>query len=60
MVEADIHLRLLPTSSLDKYKGFKQSVCCLKGIWLHPNTITPAKLAQILEVRVTCGVGMMP
>jgi hypothetical protein len=49
-----------PPIELDKYKGFEQLVCCLKGIWLHPNTVTPAKLAQIWEFRVTCGVEMMP
>jgi hypothetical protein len=30
---------------LDIYKVFEPLVCCLKGIWLHPYTITPAKLA---------------
>jgi hypothetical protein len=44
MVEAEIHLRLLPTSSSDVYKVFEPLVCCLKGIWLHPYTITPAQV----------------
>ena len=44
MFEADIHLRLLHTSILDIYKVFEPLVCCLKGIWLHPYTITLAKL----------------
>jgi hypothetical protein len=48
MVEADIHLRLLPTSSLDIYKVFELLVCCLKGLWLHPYTVTLAKLAPDL------------
>ena len=49
MVEADIHLRLLHTSILDIYKVFEALVCCLKGIiWLHPYTITLAKLAPDL------------
>ncbi len=48
MVDADIHLRLLPRSSLDIYKVFEPLVCCLKGIWLHPYTVTPAKLAPDL------------
>jgi hypothetical protein len=48
MVEANNHLRLLPTSSLDIYKVFEPLVCCLKGIWLHPYTVTPAKLAPDL------------
>ncbi len=47
-VEADIHLILLPTSSLDIYKVFEPLVCCLKGKWLHPYTDTPAKLAPDL------------
>jgi len=53
--EADIHLRLIPTSLLDMYKVFEPLVCCLKGIWMHPYTITPARLAPV----VTCGVIMM-
>ncbi len=44
MFEADIHLRLLHTSIIDIYKVFEPLVCCLKGIWLHPYTVTPAKL----------------
>ncbi len=45
MFEADIHLRPLHTSILDIYKVFTPLVCCLKGVWLHPYTVTPAKLA---------------
>ncbi len=48
MVEADIHLRLCHTSTLDIYKVFEPLVCCLKGIWLHPYTFTLAKLTQDL------------
>jgi hypothetical protein len=48
MVEADIHLRPLHTSILDIYKVFKPLVFCLKGVWVHPYTITPAKLAPDL------------
>ncbi len=44
MFEADIHLRLLHTSIVDIYKVFEPLVCCLKGIRLHPYTVTPAKL----------------
>ncbi len=43
-VQADIHRRPLHTSILDIYKVFETLVCCLKGIWLHPYTITLAKL----------------
>ncbi len=35
MVEADIHLRLLPTSILDMYKVFEVLVCWLRSIWVH-------------------------
>jgi hypothetical protein len=45
MVEADIHLRLNPTSILDIYKVVEVLVCCLAGIWVHPYFIPPAKLA---------------
>ena len=48
MVEANIHLRPLYTSSLDIYKVFEILVCCLKAIWLHLYIITPAKLAPDL------------
>jgi hypothetical protein len=52
MVEADIHLRPLHTSIVDIYKVFELLVCCLKGIWFHPHTITPAKLAPDSGVQV--------
>jgi hypothetical protein len=48
MFEADIHLRPLHASILDIYKVFEPLVCCLKGIWLHPYTVTPAKLPPAL------------
>ena len=50
--EADIHFRLLHTSILDIYKVFETLVCCLKGIWVHPYTITPAKLPPDLGSQV--------
>jgi hypothetical protein len=31
-------------SIFNVYKVFEALVCCHKGIWLHPYTITPAKL----------------
>jgi hypothetical protein len=46
MVKANIHLGVYPTSILDIYKVFEVLVCCLKGIWLHPYFIPPAKLAS--------------
>ncbi len=50
MFEADIHFRPLHTSTLDIYKVFEPLVCCLKGIWVPPYTITPAKLAPNLGI----------
>ncbi len=49
MVEADIHLRLLHTSMVDIYKVFETLVCCLKEVWVHPYTVTLAKLAPDLR-----------
>ncbi len=60
IVEADIHVRLLHTSILDIYKVFESLVSCLKGIWVHPYTITPAKLPPDLGIQVHLGVEMMP
>ena len=48
MVEADTHLRPLHTSVLEIYNVFELLVCCLKGIWVHPYTVTQAKLAPDL------------
>ncbi len=44
MVEADIHLRLLPISTLDISKVVEPLFGCLKGLWVHRYTITQAKL----------------
>ncbi len=52
MVEADIHLRLLHTSILDIYKVLEPLVCCLKGVWVPPYTVTPAMLAPDLGIQV--------
>jgi hypothetical protein len=43
MFEADIHLKPLHTSIVDIYIVFEPLVCCLKGIWVHPYTVTMAK-----------------
>jgi hypothetical protein len=48
MVEAAIHFRLLHTPMVDIYKVFVTLVCCLKGILLHPYTVSLAKLAPDL------------
>ena len=52
MFEADIHLRSLQTSILDIPKVFETLICCLKGIWVHPDAhaITAAKLAPDLGI----------
>ena len=50
MVEADIHLRPLHTSILGIYKVFEPLLCCLKGMWVHPYTVTLAKLALDLGI----------
>ena len=34
-------------------------MCCLRAIWVHPYTITPAKWSQIWKFWVACGVRMM-
>ncbi len=52
MVEDDIHLRPPHTSILDVYKVFEPLVCCLKGIRLHPYSVTPAKLPPDLGIQV--------
>jgi hypothetical protein len=52
MVEANIPLRLLPTSILDIYKVLEPVLYCLKGIWVHPYTLTPAKLTPDLGIQV--------
>ena len=44
-------LRPLHTSILDIYNVFEPLVCCLKAIWLHPHTVTPAKLAPDLGTQ---------
>ncbi len=59
MVEADIHLRLVPTSILDIYNVLQPLVCCLKGKWVHPYIVIPAKLAPEFGIWVTCGLKLM-
>ncbi len=57
IVEADVHLRPLHTSMVDIFKVFESLVCCLKGIWVHPYTVTLAKLAPDLGIQghLRCG-----
>jgi hypothetical protein len=60
MVETDIHLRLGPTFILDIYNVLESLVYCLKGIWVHPFIVIPAKLTPDFGIWVTCGVKTMP
>ena len=50
MVKSVILFKLLSTSKLDIYKVFEPLFCCLKGIWVNPNTIPPAELAPDLGI----------
>jgi hypothetical protein len=52
MFEADIYLRPLHTSIFDIYKMLGPLICCLKGIWVHPYTVRPTKLASDLGIQV--------
>ena len=49
MVEADNHLKLLPTSILDIYKVIEHIDMLSMGIQYQPYTVTHYFLAQILE-----------
>jgi hypothetical protein len=51
MVTADIPLKSFHTYILDIYKVFETLVCCLKGTWLHPYSITRAKLPPDFEIQ---------
>jgi hypothetical protein len=44
MVDANIYHILLPTYIIDIYNAFEVLVCCLKGVWVHPYILIPAKL----------------
>jgi hypothetical protein len=60
MVEADSHLKLIPTSILDIYKVFEHIDMLSIGIQYQPYTVIPTLLgAQILGLWVTCVVKIM-
>jgi hypothetical protein len=59
MVEADSHLKLLPTSILDIYKVTEHIDMLSMGIQYQPYTVIPHYFGQILGFWVTCGVKMM-
>ena len=46
MVEAEGHLKLLPTSTLDIYKVFEHIDMLFKGIQLQPYTVIPTLLGS--------------
>ena len=50
MVEADSHLKLLPTSMVDIYKVFEHIDMLSIGIWRQPNTVTPSLLGPDIGV----------
>ncbi len=49
IVEANIHLRLIPTSIQNIYKLFEPVVCCLTDEWVQHYIIIPAMLAPDFE-----------
>ncbi len=51
MVEADSHLKLLPASTLDKYKLFKHIDMLSLGIWQYPLIVIPTLLASYFGVQ---------
>jgi hypothetical protein len=57
MVEADVHLKLLPTSILDIYKVFEHIDVLSIGIQYQPYTVIPTLLGSDFgALGVTCGV----
>ncbi len=62
MVEADSHLKLLPTSILDMYKVFEHIDTFMYCPLAYGSSLTQfysPYLAQIFGLWVTCGVEMM-
>jgi hypothetical protein len=48
MVDADSHLKLLPTSILDTYKVIEHIDMLSMGIQYHPYTVIPTILGSVL------------
>jgi hypothetical protein len=57
-VDADSHLKLLPTSILDITKCLSPSICCPLAYDSSLTQLYPPYFAQILGYVVTCGVKM--
>jgi hypothetical protein len=55
MVEADSHIKLLPTSISDIYKVFEHIDMLSIGIQYQPYTVLPTVLGSDFGVWVTCG-----
>jgi hypothetical protein len=55
MVEADSHLKLLPTSILDIYKGIEHIDMLSIGIQYQPYTVIPTLLESDFGVLVHLG-----
>jgi hypothetical protein len=59
MVEADSHLKLLPTSILDVYNVFEHIDMLSISIQYQPYTVISTLLLSDLGLWVTCRVKMM-
>jgi hypothetical protein len=59
MVDADSHLKLLPTSILGTYNVIEHIDMLSMGISITLTQLYPPCLAQILGIWITCGVEMM-
>ncbi len=59
MVDADSHLKLLPSSILDIYKVVEHIDILSMGIQYHPYTVIPTLLGSDFGAQVFCGVKMM-
>jgi hypothetical protein len=59
VVEADSHLKLLPTSVLDIYKRLSTLTCYLQAYSISLTQIYPHYLGRILGFGFTCLVKMM-
>ena len=59
MVDADSHLKLLPTSILDTYNVIEHIDMLSTGIQYHPYAVIPTLLDSDFGDVINCGVKMM-
>ncbi len=59
MVEADSHLKQVPTSILDIYEVFEHVDILSMGIQYPPYAVTPTLLGSEFGALGTCGVKMI-